>query len=92
LFRITLPLLRPTVVFLLIVGSIYYLRIFTQVYNMSYQGGGGPLNATKPIVLHIYNSAFRHFEMGYASALTVILFAIIMVITLIELRVTKSHD
>ncbi len=92
LFRITLPLLKPTIVFLLVTGTIRYLRIFTQVLNMTYQGEGGPLNSTKPLVLYIYNSAFVRFNMGYASAMTVILFFIILLITLIQLKVTKSED
>ncbi|MCF7942484.1 MAG: sugar ABC transporter permease [Spirochaetia bacterium] len=92
LFRITLPLLKPTIVFLIVTGTIRYLRIFTQVLNMTYQGEGGPLNSTKPLVLYIYNSAFRSFDMGYASAMTVLLFLIILLITLIQLRVMKSED
>jgi len=89
---ITLPLLKPTLVLLVVVGSIFYLRIFTQVYNMTYQGEGGPLNSTKPLVLYIYNTAFNRFEMGYASAMTMVLFFIILIISLIELKVVKSND
>ena len=59
---------------------------------MTHQGEGGPLNSTKPLVLYIYNSAFVRFDMGYASSMTVILFLIIMLITLIQLRVMKSED
>ena len=89
---ITIPLLKPTIVFLVITGTIRYLRIFTQVLNMSYQGEGGPLNSTKPLVLYIYHSAFQQFDMGYAAAMTVILFLIILLITLIQLKVMKSED
>lgn len=89
LFRITIPLLRPTIIFLVVMGTIKYLRIFTQVYSMTYQGEGGPLNSTKPLVLYIYNTAFRRFEMGYASAMTVVLFIIILFITLVQLRVLE---
>ncbi|MGM0603042.1 MAG: carbohydrate ABC transporter permease [Bacillota bacterium] len=92
LFNITIPLLRPTIIFLVVTGSIRYLRIFTQVYNMTYQGEGGPLNSTKPLVLYIYNSAFRRFEMGYAAAMTVVLFAIIFIITLFQLKVLNKND
>ena len=92
LLRITIPLLKPTIVFLLVTGTIRYLRIFTQVLNMTHQGEGGPLNSTKPLVLYIYNSAFVRFDMSYASSMTVILFLIIMLITLIQLRVMKSED
>ncbi|MEA5030917.1 MAG: sugar ABC transporter permease, partial [Sphaerochaeta sp.] len=89
---VTLPLLKPTIVFLVVTGTIRYLRIFTQVLNMSYQGEGGPLNSTKPLVLYIYDTAFRSFDMGYASAMTVVLFLIILTITLIQLRVMKSEE
>jgi len=89
LFKITIPLLRPTIIFLVVMGTIKYLRIFTQVYTMTYQGEGGPLNSTKPLVLYIYNTAFRSFDMGYASAMTVVLFIIILFITLVQLRVLE---
>jgi multiple sugar transport system permease protein len=89
--HITLPLLKPTTIFLVVTGTIRYLRIFTQVLNMTYQGEGGPLNSTKPLVLYIYNSAFRDFDMGYASAMTVILFLFILAITLFQLKVMKSE-
>lgn len=90
LFKITIPLLRPTIIFLVVMGTIKYLRIFTQVYTMTYQGEGGPLNSTKPLVLYIYNNAFRSFDMGYASAMTVVLFVLILCITLIQLKVLEE--
>ena len=85
--RITLPLLKPTIVFLVIINTIQLLRIFDQVFNMSAEGQGGPLNATKPLVMFIYQTAFVRFDMGYASAGTVVLFLILLAITLIQLRV-----
>lgn len=89
LFRhITVPLLNPTLVFLSVIGVITGIQVFTQVLNMSFQGMGGPLDSTKSLVLFIYQQAFQRFKMGYASAGTVVLFAIILVITLIQLRVT----
>lgn len=92
LVKITLPLLRDTFIFLLITGTIRYLRIFTQVLNMTFQGDGGPLNSTKPLVLYIYNKAFNQFEMGYASAMTVFLFLFILLITVIQMKVTKNEN
>ncbi len=89
LFKITIPLLRPTIIFLVVIGTIKYLRIFTQVFNMTYQGEGGPLNSTKPLVLYIYNIAFRRFDMGYASAITIVLFILILCITLVQLKVLE---
>jgi multiple sugar transport system permease protein len=53
---------------------------------MTQDGLGGPVNSTKPIVLHIYQTAFHKFDMGSASAATVVLFAILMLITLIQMK------
>ncbi|HPF45483.1 MAG: sugar ABC transporter permease [Alphaproteobacteria bacterium] len=88
--EITLPQLRPTIVFLTVISSIGFLRIFDQVYNMTQEGEGGPLNATRPLVLHIYKAAFERFEMGMAAAQTVVLFTILLIITIIQLRVLKN--
>jgi len=92
-WKITLPLLNPTIVFSAVVSSIRFLQIFTEVLNMSNEGAGGPLNSTISIVLYIYRIAFGRFRMGYASAATVVLFALIMVITLIQMKVlTKKVE
>lgn len=88
--EITLPQLRPTTIFLVVISSIGFLRIFDQVYNMTQEGEGGPLNATRPLVLHIYKAAFDNFEMGMAAAQTVVLFTILMIITVIQLRVLRK--
>jgi multiple sugar transport system permease protein len=87
--RITIPLLRPTVVFLVVISSIGFLRIFDQVFNMT-DGSGGPLNSTKPLVLYIYETAFQSYQMGYAAAQTVVLFAILLLITLLQLWLLRS--
>jgi|TARA_R110002096_G_scaffold416576_2_gene619248 multiple sugar transport system permease protein len=90
LWDITLPQLRPTIIFLTVISSIGFLRIFDQVYNMTQEGEGGPLNATRPIVLHIYKAAFEDFEMGMAAAQTVVLFVLLLIITIIQLRVLRK--
>lgn len=90
-FRIVIPLLNPIIVFLVVTQSITFLRIFTQVYNMTDQGSGGPLNATKPLVLYIYQKAFMSFNMGLAASATVILFLIIMAVTLFQLLVLNKR-
>lgn len=86
LTRIVLPLLMPITLFLMIMQGIQFLRIFTPVYNMSFQAMGGPLDSTKSAALYIYQSAFMKFEMGRASAASLILFAVIMAITLVQLK------
>jgi multiple sugar transport system permease protein len=52
---------------------------------------GGPLNATKPLVLMIYQTAFRAYEMGYAAAQTVVLFLVLLSISMIQLRLLKAR-
>ena len=91
LTRITLPLLKPTIVFLVVFSSIGFLRIFDQVYNMTTNDPGGPLNSTKPLVLMIYQTAFNAFEMGYAAAQTVVLFLILLAVSLLQLRILKAR-
>jgi multiple sugar transport system permease protein len=90
LFEITIPLLRPTIIFLVVVSSIGFLRIFDQVYNMTVDGQGGPLNATRPLVLNIYLAAFTDYEMGYAAAQTMVLFLVLLAITLVQLRLLRA--
>jgi multiple sugar transport system permease protein len=89
--RITLPLLKPTIVFLVVFSSIGFLRIFDQVYNMTFNDPGGPLNTTKPLVLMIYQTAFKSFDMGYAAAQTVVLFLILLAVSLLQLRILKDR-
>lgn len=86
---VTIPLLNPTLVFLIITGVISNLQVFTQVRSMSNSGTGGPLNSTISVVLYVYQQAFQSMpsKMGYASAMTVVLFAIILAITVVQLKV-----
>jgi multiple sugar transport system permease protein len=85
--HITLPLLNPVIVFSAVIGVISYLQSFGQVLSMT---NGGPLNSTTTMVLHIYNLAFQQFKMGRAAAATVILFVIILVLTLLQLKVLNK--
>jgi multiple sugar transport system permease protein len=90
LTQITLPLLRPTMVFIVVFSSIGFLRIFDHVFNMTTNNPGGPLNSTKPLVLMIYDTAFNSFDMGYASAQTVVLFLILLFVSLLQLWILRS--
>lgn len=89
--KITLPLLKPTTVFLVVFSSIGFLRIFDQIYNMTTNDPGGPLNSTKPLVLMIYQTAFSSYDMGYAAAQTVVLFTILLVVSLLQLWVLRKR-
>ncbi len=86
-FKITLPLLNPTIVYLVVTTTISTLQVFTEIKNITLQGSGGPLNSTTSIVLYIYQQAFQSYKMGYASAVTVVLFAAILIITLFQMKV-----
>ncbi len=84
-WRITVPLLNPTIVFLAVMGVMRSLKIFGQVFVMT--DGGGPLNSTRSIVYHIVETSFLSHKMGYGAAMTVVLFFIIVAITLFQMKV-----
>jgi multiple sugar transport system permease protein len=88
LFRhITWPLLNPVLVFSAVISTIGYLQLFTQVVNLNFTDQGGPLNSTLTLALYIYQLAFLRFQLGYAAAVTVVLFALILLVTLLQLRI-----
>ena len=90
---ITWPLLSPTIVFSVVTGTIAYLQLFTQVVNLNFTDQGGPLGSTLTVALYIYQMAFGRFSMGYASAITVVLFGIILLITVFQLKfLTRRYD
>ncbi|MGB0902656.1 carbohydrate ABC transporter permease [Halocynthiibacter sp.] len=91
LTQITIPLLKPTIIFITVFSSIGFLRIFDHVFNMTTNNPGGPLNATKPLVLMIYDTAFNGFNMGYAAAQTVVLFTILLCVSLLQLWLMRDR-
>lgn len=89
-WRITLPLLNPTLVFSVVYSTIVYLQLFTQVLNMTFQDQGGPLASTLTLVLYVYQLGFQRFKMGEAAAATAILFVVILAITLLQMRILSK--
>jgi multiple sugar transport system permease protein len=85
---ITLPLLKPTSVFVLVISFIGAFQLFDPIFVMTQ---GGPANATTTAVYYIYQQAFQYLQLGYASALSVVLFAIILVFSLLQLRVFRDE-
>ncbi|REK68363.1 MAG: ABC transporter permease [Cohnella sp.] len=83
--HITIPLLNPVILFSAVIAGISYLQAFAQIVSMTQDGG--PLNSTRTLVFHIYKLAFKSFEMGSASAATVVLFVLILAFTLLQLKV-----
>ncbi|MFW6116699.1 MAG: carbohydrate ABC transporter permease [bacterium] len=86
---ITIPLLKPTMLFVMVITLINCFQSFTYQYIMT---KGGPSDATNVIGLYVYQNAFQYMRMGYAAAISLVLFVIIMVLTLIQLRVMRSDE
>lgn len=87
LIHVVLPLLRPAlslVVTLLIIGT---LRVFSQIYLMT---DGGPAGASASVILYVYEMGFNKYQLGYAGALSMMLFVTILVVTMIQLRLFRE--
>ena len=87
-WKITWPLLSPTVLFVTVTGSIGALQVFTVPYIMT---RGGPENASRMVVMWIQETGFAQYRLGYASTLAYILFFIIFLLTLVELRYLRTR-
>ncbi len=85
---ITLPLLRPTLAFVLVTSVIYLWGLFSQPQLLT---GGGPLRATQTIALYLYEAGFRYHKFGYASAIAIALSLIMFISSYISYRLTKSE-
>jgi multiple sugar transport system permease protein len=83
---VTLPMLSPVILFNLVLGIIGSFQVFTNAFLMT---NGGPQHATLFTVLYLYRLGFEQFQMGFASALAWLLFAIILVFTLLQLRLSN---
>ena len=96
IFRhITLPLLQPTIVFVIITGIISSLQVFGPIYIMTVASGadkpGGPLNSTIVVGVYQWQVAFNELRLGYGSAMGMVLFFIILVITLLQSRFLRRR-
>lgn len=85
--NITVPMLSPTIFFVVIFTSISSFQVFDLIYLMTQ---GGPLDSTNVLVYAIYKNAFEYFNVGKASAIAYVLFAIILVLTLIQWKLRKK--
>jgi len=93
--RITFPLLSPTTFFLLIISIIRSFQAFNQIYAMTIRNGpaGGPLDTTRTITVYVVNTAFLagNPKMGYAAATAFVLFAIILLLTVLQFRTAEGR-
>ena len=90
--NITVPMISPTLFFVLVLNFIGAFQIFEPMYIMT---NGGPANSTRSLVQHIFETGFRSFEMGYASAMAIVVFVVIMIATLLQFiagRYWVSYD
>lgn len=88
-FSITLPMLKPATFFVFVVSIIGAFQVFDQVYVLT---DGGPANATTMMTYEVYRAAFQDFRMGLACAQSVVLFAFLLVLTMINRRLTGGDD
>ncbi len=88
---ITLPLLNATIVFSIVVATNGFLQLFTQIANLNPTDKGGPLDSTLTVALYIYRQGFDSSRFGYASAITVVLFIIILLFTILQLTVLRKR-
>ena len=86
-WNVTVPMMTPYLLFQLVIGLVAALQVFVQPYLMTQ---GGPEDATLFFLLYVYRNAFQFFSMGYASALTWVLFLYVVLITLLILRSART--
>lgn len=90
--HITLPLLKPTMVFVVIMGFIASFQVFERIYIMTESefGIGGVLDSALTVVAYLYDMGFKKFQMGYASALGYIIFLVVFIITIINIKFVRT--
>lgn len=88
-FSITIPILRPVTYLVVTLGTIWSFQVFDLVYTMT---GGGPGLSTQTLVLTIYNNAFKANNMGYASTISLLMFVIVLLISLLQRRLLAREE
>jgi ABC-type sugar transport system permease subunit len=83
-FYVTIPLMRPVILFSVVLSTVGSFNLFNEVYILT--NGGGPVNATITPVIVIFNQAFRDFRLGYASAMAYLYFIVLFILTLLQFR------
>jgi len=83
---ITIPMLSPTLFFVFIISVIGSAQVFTEAYVMTQ---GGPLNSTYFLVMYLYNNGFAYLKMGYAAAISWVMFALLLAFTIVQFRVAR---
>ena len=87
--HITVPMMRPVILFTAVLSTIGTFKIFNEPYILT---GGGPLNSSMTVLLYLYNQAFQGFKLGYASALAYAVVVIVFVLSMIQFRLLRERD
>jgi len=88
LFKITIPLLKPTILFVVVINTIKSFQVFIEIYIMT---KGGPLDSTMTMVYYIFDNAFNNSNMmGYASAVAYVLFVILLIFSFVQMRLLRE--
>jgi sn-glycerol 3-phosphate transport system permease protein len=87
-FRITIPMISPTILFVTVVATIASFKVFDSVSIMT---GGGPINSTNTMVYYIYDYAYRYGKPGQACAAGIVLLIFICIITYLQFRISKKR-
>jgi multiple sugar transport system permease protein len=84
---VTIPMLRPTILFMTVITTIGYLQLFEEPFVMT---GGGPLDKTLSVSMYMYLQGFTFFHQGYASAIAYVLFVIVAIVAVLQFRFLRS--
>jgi len=90
-WNVTIPMISTTIFFNLVMGLIGSFQVFASAYVASGSGNtAGPLNSMLMYMLHLYRNAFRYFNMGYASAMALVMFIVLVILTLVLIRSSRA--
>jgi multiple sugar transport system permease protein len=84
---VTLPLLKPTILFMTVITTIGYLQLFEEPFVMT---DGGPVDSTLSVTMYMYQQGFEFFHQGYASAIAYVLFVIVAFVAFLQFRFLRS--
>jgi multiple sugar transport system permease protein len=87
--NITVPLLKPVLMFVIVTQTIFSFQVFVPVYQMTL---GGPLDSTKVLVYYIYQQGFRFQDMGYASAISIVTLVLLLMVSWVQMRFLRTDD
>jgi ABC-type sugar transport system permease subunit len=88
-YYITLPSLKPTLIFAAVFATITYLRTFVTVEILT---EGGPYRSTETIIKYMFDQGFKYGNVGYASLLALVVFMLTLIISIIQIKLTRSAD